>query len=106
MIHPNVVKLIGLTQEEPKKIVMELCDGTLYEFLHERRQRKRPIIVLQNNNLLQFNEENEVVKLRANIAYQLARGMEQIHTTGICHCDLSSMNVLVSFLEYFQVELK
>lgn len=70
---------------------MELCDGTLYQFLHERSQRKRSTKANNQTN----NEESEVSKHRASIAYQIARGMEQIHLVGICHCDLSSMNVLV-----------
>ncbi len=69
---------------------MELCSqGNLYSFLHPQVARTRG----QSDNI---SEHSQVVKYQNQIAYGIASGMAFVHSLGITHGDLSSMNVLLT----------
>ncbi|CAG0914486.1 unnamed protein product [Notodromas monacha] len=76
--HPNIVALFGLCFN-PCCIVMEYChQGSLVDFLREKRTEKLPL--------------TRVV----NWARQIAQGMAHLHSKKILHRDLKSANVLIS----------
>jgi serine/threonine protein kinase len=76
---------------EKKSLLLELCEGgNLYNFLHgNQSQRKRRAAAGSTTNLC------EHIELRESIAIGIAKGMNRVHQQKICHCDLSSMNILL-----------
>nr|UMO78191.1 Serine/threonine protein kinase [Pandoravirus belohorizontensis] len=77
--HPNVVLFMAACTKPPKMcIVMEyMALGSLYDLLH--------------NDLVPEVPHALVVKM----AYQAAKGMHFLHSSGVVHRDLKSLNVLL-----------
>nr|WIL03466.1 serine/threonine kinase [Cedratvirus plubellavi] len=77
--HPNVVLFMAACTKPPKMcIVMEFMSlGSLYDLLHNELIAELPFI------------------LKAKIAYQAAKGMHFLHSSGIVHRDLKSLNLLL-----------
>ncbi|TKR89849.1 hypothetical protein L596_013890 [Steinernema carpocapsae] len=75
--HVNVVKYIGMnTFSHIHRIVMEFCEqGSLYDLLKHR---------LMDKNLF------------FNFASQIVEGMVYVHSKGIVHRDLKSLNILLT----------
>ncbi|XP_055846942.1 tyrosine-protein kinase hopscotch [Episyrphus balteatus] len=75
--HPNIVKIITSTYDEPMSIVMEyLKCGSFDVYLSSQKPN------LTNERLLMF-------------ALDIAKGMEYLETKGIIHRDLAARNILV-----------
>jgi len=77
--HPNVVLFMAASTKPPNMcIVMEYMGlGSLYDLLH--------------NELI----ESIPFHLKAKMAYQSAKGMHFLHSCGIVHRDLKSLNLLL-----------
>ncbi|ELR24201.1 serine/threonine protein kinase [Acanthamoeba castellanii str. Neff] len=77
--HPNVVLFMAACTRPPKMcIVMEyMALGSLYDLLHNDLIAEIP-----------FN-------LKAKMGYHAARGMHFLHSSGIVHRDLTSLNLLL-----------
>ncbi|ELR24365.1 protein kinase domain containing protein, partial [Acanthamoeba castellanii str. Neff] len=77
--HPNVVLFMAASTKAPRMcIVMEYMSlGSLYELLHNELIGKIPF------------------ELKAKMAYQGAKGMHFLHSSGIVHRDLKSLNLLL-----------
>ncbi|AGF85754.1 tyrosine kinase family protein [Moumouvirus goulette] len=77
--HPNVVLFMGASTHPPKMcIVMEYMSlGSLYE-------------ILDNELILEIP-----FALKLKIAYQASKGMHFLHSSGIVHRDLKSLNLLL-----------
>lgn len=79
--HDCIVKLFGVCVNSPKcYLVMELCDTSLWDFLHKRKHRSFPI------NL----------HTRLSITHQVTSGLNFLHTNGVIHRDLNASNVLIN----------
>jgi serine/threonine protein kinase len=77
--HPNVVLFMAASTTPPKLcIVMEFMGlGSLYDLLHNELMPSIP------------------VALKVKMAYQAAKGMHFLHSSGIVHRDLKSLNLLL-----------
>ena len=77
--HPNVVLFMAACTKPPNMcIVMEyMALGSLHDLLHNELVVDLPIPL--------------VIKM----AYQAAKGMYFLHSSGIAHCDLKSLNLLL-----------
>jgi serine/threonine protein kinase/ABC-type phosphate transport system substrate-binding protein len=77
--HPNVVLFMAACTKPPNMcIVMEFMGlGSLYELLHNELIPELPIA------------------LKVKMAYQAAKGMHFLHSSGIVHRDLKSLNLLL-----------
>jgi 2',3'-cyclic-nucleotide 2'-phosphodiesterase (5'-nucleotidase family) len=77
--HPNVVLFMAASTKPPKMcIVMELMElGSLYELIHNELLPAIPL------------------PLCLKMAYQAAKGMHFLHSSGIVHRDLKSLNLLL-----------
>jgi serine/threonine protein kinase len=77
--HPNVVLLLGACQTPPKlAIIMEfVAGGSLYQLIHVD---KRPLSVTET----------------AQLATDICRGLQYLHSINILHRDMKSKNVLLT----------
>jgi tRNA A-37 threonylcarbamoyl transferase component Bud32 len=77
--HPNVVLFMGACTKPPRMfIIMELMAlGSLFELLHNELIPDIPS------------------QLRMKMLYQAAKGMHFLHSSGVVHCDLKSLNLLL-----------
>ncbi|KAJ9685838.1 hypothetical protein PVL29_017774 [Vitis rotundifolia] len=78
--HKNLVRLIGLCDEGPHKLLVYefMCNGTLASFL--------------------FGSSAADWKIRTQMAFGIARGLMYLHeecSTQIIHCDIKPQNVLL-----------
>ena len=74
--HPSLLGFVGATDEPPYCIVTEwMSNGNLYQELHK------------------FKRMNQT--LRAIAAFDIARGMQYLHSNHIIHRDLKSLNILI-----------
>jgi len=77
--HPNIVRFLGACMTPPNLFfVMELCDGSLFDLLHNHR--------------FQYSEKQKV-----KMAMEVANAMNFLHTRepAIIHRDLKSLNLLM-----------
>jgi len=100
--HPNVVLFMAASTKPPKMcIVMEYMTlGSLYDVrracschsltLFTDRVRFADGKLLHNELILELPFE-----LKAKMAYQSAKGMHFLHSSGIVHRDLKSLNLLL-----------
>ena len=81
LVHPNIVAMKGICVE-PLLMVLDLCNIDLYHYLSDESRAMN-------------------WKLRLQFAYDVAKGMEFLHsvTPPIIHRDLKSPNVLVKELD-------
>ncbi|ELR22246.1 protein kinase domain containing protein [Acanthamoeba castellanii str. Neff] len=77
--HPNVVLFMAACTKPPKMcIVMEFMSlGSLYDLLHNELIPEIPFA------------------LKVKVAYQASKGMHFLHSSGIVHRDLKSLNLLL-----------
>ena len=76
--HPFVLELVGVHIKEPYRIITRFCSGkSLFDRLHKS-----------------YGEHLSSFQL-TKIAYQVAEGMAFLHSKGIVHRDLKSMNILL-----------
>ncbi|ELR13222.1 serine/threonine kinase [Acanthamoeba castellanii str. Neff] len=77
--HPNVVLFMAASTKPPKMcIVMEyMALGSLYELLHNELIPEIPLV------------------LKVKMIHQAAKGMHFLHSSGIAHRDLKSLNLLL-----------
>jgi sterile alpha motif and leucine zipper containing kinase AZK len=80
--HPNIVRYYGIaTDSTAILLVMELCGrGSLFAFLHSPVSNLSPISV----------------QIRYSLSLDIARGLEFLHSRGIIHRDVKSLNVLIA----------
>ncbi len=106
--HPNVVLFMAACTKPPKMcIVMEyMALGSLYEVLLELASYMHSPILFYLLWLTRFPLgglqllHNELIPelpftLKAKMAYQAAKGMHFLHSSGIVHRDLKSLNLLL-----------
>ena len=74
--HPNIIELIGYTDEFPYCIITELLSSSLKAKLQSTTSKLTP-------------------SERMIIAIDVAKGIEYLHERNIIHCDLKSLNVLL-----------
>ena len=75
--HPNLLKFYGYTQEAPLYIMTEyLSNGSLYECIHQSPELLNPT-------------------QRSIIAVDVANGLVYLHSQGIIHRDMKTLNVLL-----------
>ena len=78
LVHKNIVKFYGAYKRGTYRLVFSLCsEFNLYDLLHRFKE-----IIL-----------NESIKYK--IAIDIANAMEFVHSNGIIHRDLKSLNVLL-----------
>lgn len=76
--HPFILDFVGGSFNEPYRIMTRFCEGdSLFELLHKPLDR-----TLSNLHL-------------TKIAYQIAEGMNFLHSNGVAHFDLNSSNILI-----------
>jgi tRNA A-37 threonylcarbamoyl transferase component Bud32 len=77
--HPNVVLFMGACTKPPHLfIIMEyMALGSLFDLLHNELVPDIPPV------------------LRTKMLYQAAKGMHFLHSSGVVHCDLKSLNLLL-----------
>jgi len=78
--HINVLKTFGMSEKCYHSILLELCNGTLDDYLD---------INEYSTSLL---KEEEVI----DIFKQIVEGMDHIHSRGIIHRDISLGNILMT----------
>ncbi|KAF2073936.1 hypothetical protein CYY_004760 [Polysphondylium violaceum] len=82
--HPNLVTCYGYTIN-PMCILMEyLPTGNLFDLIHSREQKLDSALILQ-------------------FAFDIARGMQHLHTRNIIHRDLKSSNLLLD--KHFNIKI-
>lgn len=75
--HPSLLKLCGYTAEPPYCLITEyMINGSLYDYLDKTPEALSPTE-------------------RTLIALDIARGIEFLHSRGIIHRDLKSLNILL-----------
>mmetsp|Transcript_300 Transcript_300/g.970 ORF Transcript_300/g.970 Transcript_300/m.970 type:complete len:698 (-) Transcript_300:277-2370(-) len=75
---PFIVQLLGACTVKPNCcMVMELASGNLFGLLHEEREKLLPL------------------NLRVSMLYDVARGMDYLHSRRVLHRDLKSLNLLI-----------
>lgn len=85
--HPNVVEIIGICISPPSvSLVMELCDGTLFDLLHSSGE--------------QLDWETQL-----RLAYECALAVDYLHSQSppVLHLDIKSPNFLLS--RYGQIKI-
>lgn len=82
--HPHIVRLLdsGPSRDE-FVLVMEKCDGELFNLLMER-----------NSGLPDVADPSNPLSLRS-ISRSLIKAVEHLHSLGIVHCDLKLENVMI-----------
>jgi len=76
--HPNIVLYMGASIEKNNyyMITEYLPKGSLFDFLHREKGK--------------FTEKEQL-----HIAYEIAIGLQYLHSRKIIHCDLKSSNILI-----------
>ncbi|KAM9973039.1 hypothetical protein ACTFIR_012410 [Dictyostelium discoideum] len=88
--HPNLVTCYGYSLN-PMCIVMEfLPSGNLFELIHSKPSEQQQSIKLDSTLILA-------------IAFDIARGMQHLHTRNIIHRDLKSSNLLMD--KHFNIKI-
>ncbi|EAY22545.1 TKL family protein kinase [Trichomonas vaginalis G3] len=77
LVHPCILKFCGYTEDPPYYILTEyMANGCLFDILRKRPQILTPTI-------------------RSLIALDIARGLEYLHSKGVIHRDMKSLNILI-----------
>jgi serine/threonine protein kinase len=78
--HPNIVRMLGYTEEMPPQLVLELMDkGDSHNYLGGRKDLSMLLPWL----------------LRIEIAIHIVKGLVYLHGEGVIHRDIKSPNVLL-----------
>jgi serine/threonine protein kinase len=77
--HPFVLELVGAHITEPYRIITRFCSG---KSLFDRLHRPRGLPLLNATHL-------------TRLAFQVAVGMAHLHSLGIVHRDLKTLNILL-----------
>ena len=89
--HENVVRLLGICNEQPKLMVVEYMEnGDLHQFL-----RKRKPCEMQNPRISQMAPDILLLDTLFYMAQQIADGLKYLHSKGFIHRDLATRNCLV-----------
>ncbi|EAX96167.1 TKL family protein kinase [Trichomonas vaginalis G3] len=76
--HRHVIELTGIYNRRPYQIITRFCPGqSLFDRLH--RPQGKPLTTMQKTRL----------------AYQMAKGLEHLHSQGVVHRDLKTLNILL-----------
>lgn len=77
MDHPNILRLIGYTETPPYLIVTPFIQkGSLF-------------------HLMKNSPESLTPTIRSSIAFEIAKGLEYLHSHHLIHRDLKSLNILM-----------
>jgi serine/threonine protein kinase len=93
----NLVKLIGIVSEEfslenPLLLAIEHCShGSLLGLLEKKNDEYYKEDFILNNNSPDFTNNSNI-----NIAMDIVKGMEYLHSKNIIHLDIAARNILVN----------
>lgn len=77
LVHPCLLKFCGYTEDPPYYILTEyMANGCLFDILRKKPQVLTPTI-------------------RSLISLDIARGLEYLHSKGVIHRDMKSLNILL-----------
>lgn len=85
--HPNIVTFYGAVTRDSQHhaIVVELCRGSVYDYLQKFGKEKTPSGSARLNLLT-----------RIRYAHDAAKGLIFLHSRKVIHCDLKTSNLLVA----------
>ncbi|KAG0623935.1 hypothetical protein M758_3G212700 [Ceratodon purpureus] len=90
--HPNIMSMFCSTMNKKNcSIIMELMDGDLFSLMERRCE--------ENSDSPPFSISEAI-----DIMLQVAEGVNYLHTKGIVHRDLKSMNILVKRVKALELE--
>lgn len=102
MKHENVVEFVGVSVAPPALcLVMELCEGNLYDFIHSEQAAPAAVGSRATPNNRDHNYVSTPVydldwETKFHLAIGCARGVAYLHKQNILHMDIKSLNFLVT----------
>lgn len=101
LIHPNVIRMLGINRglgKENPSILYEYCEMNLHQFFIKHEQEMR--IFDQKDDPQSDNKkkkyELDLDKQLIFFIYQIAEGMNFIHSKDIVLCGLNPINIMIS----------
>lgn len=101
LIHPNVIRILGLNQGTGKvnpSILYEYCEMNLHQFFtkHEQNMKRFDQKDDPQSDNKKKNYELDLDKQLIFFIYQIAEGMNFIHSKDIILCGLNPYNIMIS----------